>query len=133
MTLDTLLHPFRSREDDEMAQLRTQVRRRVRKVRSVKEMAVLVDDMIDALDATLVAAAPPTDALPATGPIHGQEWIASRWSCHDNGHLTVEEAHQVAREHMDCVPDRAICRVKHTAMSVLAAAAVLRPDPSRVL
>ncbi|WP_067475069.1 hypothetical protein [Nocardia amamiensis] len=129
MTLDTLLHPFRHR-DDEMAELRTQVRRRVRKVRSAKEMAVLVDDMIDALDAALVSAAPP-DALPVTGPFRGQEWVASRWSCHASGPLTVEEAHQVTREHIACVPDWAICRIKYTALDVLTAAAIRVPDPSR--
>ncbi|MGY5210018.1 hypothetical protein [Nocardia gipuzkoensis] len=137
MTLDTLLHPFRHR-DDEMAELRTEVLRRVRKVRSVKEMAVLVDDVIDALDAARVSAAPP-DALPITGPIHGQDWAGLRWSCHASGPLTVEQARQVMREHIECSGlgrgpgDPGICRIKHAALSVLAAANVLRLDPSRVL
>ncbi|MGW4774213.1 hypothetical protein ACWEO2_39995 [Nocardia sp. NPDC004278] len=128
----TLLHPFRgTTADDEMAALRTQIRRRARRVRTRQDMVALVDDMIDALGAVLVADTPP-DALPATGPIQGPEEVDSRWSCTDPGPLTADEAREVLDEHFDCVPDRALCRIKHTALEVLTAADVRTPDGCRV-
>ncbi|WP_433734910.1 hypothetical protein ACQP0C_41680 (plasmid) [Nocardia sp. CA-129566] len=127
----TLLHPFRGTADDEMAELRTQIRRRARRARTRQDMLALVDDMIDALGAVLVADTPP-DAGPATGLIQGPEGVDSRWSCTDPGPLTVDEAREVLEEHIDCVPDRALCRIKHTALTVLAAAGIRTPDGCRV-
>ncbi|MFE3195939.1 hypothetical protein ACFXHA_43555 [Nocardia sp. NPDC059240] len=60
MSTMTLLHPFRHRphEVDELAQLRPQILARAKKVKTVRELAVLIDDVIDALDHHRLAAAP---------------------------------------------------------------------------
>ncbi|MFI6959666.1 hypothetical protein ACIBJI_40145 [Nocardia sp. NPDC050408] len=135
--------PFwrRHRGDGEVAELRDQVVARVKRVASVEDLVVVIDDAIDALEYLL---APPVVAtevelLALTGPIRGQEWSPMVWSCRNDGEdITVEQARQIMREHIECSgtgrgpDDPAVCRRKRKALTVLTKAGVLKPDSRHI-
>lgn len=133
----TLLHPFRRRHDvDELAELRPQMVARAKKVKTVRELAALIDDVIDAMDHRRLAAAPAdTGPFSATGPVRDQEWSSSGWSCRDHGEdLSVADAKKVTRQHLRCPgDDPQICRIKYAAMQVLIREGVLVPAAQRTI
>lgn len=135
----TLLHPFRHRRHDvdELAELRPQMVARAKKVKTVRELAVLIDDVIDALDYRRLVAVAPGDTGPcsATGPVRDQEWSSSGWSCRDHGEgLSVADAKKVTRQHLRCPgDDPQICRIKYAAMQVLIREGVLVPAAQRTI
>ncbi|MBF6302288.1 hypothetical protein IU459_32815 [Nocardia amamiensis] len=120
----TILHPFRRHRDDEVADLRRQVRM----------LTALVDDVIDAWTSmhanTLTSDnGGRSGALVITGPIHGQDMTITTWSCEDTGRgLSVDQAKAITRQHLECPGDNPrICRIKAAAMALLIDEGVLVP------
>jgi hypothetical protein len=73
-----LLHPFRRREEGEIATLSAALRRRTHLVRTRQDMLALIDDVIDALDANALASdaiAVGSDQTAAmANPLKGADW-----------------------------------------------------------
>lgn len=87
--------------------------------RQVRDLAAMVDDIIDAWPPS---SGPHVPVHGLTGPVYGQELVISAFSCRDPGiGLTKDQALTIRREHMMCpADDPAVCRIKYAAMDVLA-------------
>ncbi|MEV0081142.1 hypothetical protein AB0H58_32415 [Nocardia neocaledoniensis] len=105
---------------DDTTDLHTQV---LVQARRIQQLTAMVDDVIDAMDALRPAIASDHAGLPIiTGVIRGQTFTPMTRSCHDPGiGLTVAQAKQVTREHMDCS-----CRIRAAAYEVLDEAGTVR-------
>lgn len=67
--------------------------------------------------------------LPGGFPDLLVQYAPSAFRHEDTGQLTVDQAHQVMREHLDCLTEW--CRVRRTAVRTLTAAGHLVPDSHR--
>lgn len=105
---------------DDTTDLHAQV---IAQARRIQTLTAMVDDVIDAMDALRPVVASDHAGLPnITGAIRGQDFIQMTRSCEDPGvGLTVAQAKQVTREHMDCA-----CRIRARAYDVLVEAGVVR-------